>query len=424
MLALTLHAASPHLHSRRTRSDRHSDAALYTLRATRAAGDGSGLKSNANTHLIENVSGESGSTVVITAAELPTLPVLHIKGCSGVRFEVAADVSMLVKVLVEGCENVAIALACGVKTETLELWKCARTRVLASGEARLKTVQLDLSRDVGLEFECADMCGSIVQAGVRGLCVTFADKPGVRMTDSYEQLVERFPGANDTTDQFVSRLVAECEGEPSVCTERLLRLANDFPTTESEQAAAVADKQRARDVAAAALRAAEESGSELTDEQRAELRATAAAAAASGGESMGVGPSARAEHRKALGNEAFKAKEFTQAAVLYTEAIELDGSLHVVYANRAACFLQMREFRKALADCKTCQGMAPDYVKAHFREGMALMELAKEDGSLYADAARAFSKTLDLDPKNVAARSSLPIATAKAQRYAMEQARA
>ena len=139
---------------------------------------------------------------------------------------------------------------------------------------------------------------------------------------------------------------------------------------------------------------------------------------------MGVGPTARAEHRKALGNEAFKAKEFTQAAVLYTEAIELDGSLHVVYANRAACFLQMREFRKALADCKTCQGMAPDYVKAHFREGMALMELAKEDGSLYADAARAFSKTLDLDPKNAAARSSLPIATAKAQRYAMDQARA
>ena len=45
------------------------------------------------------------------------------------------------------------------------------------------------------------------------------------------------------------------------------------------------------------------------------------------------------------------------------------------------------------------------------------------DGA-YADAARAFSKTLDLDPKNAAARSSLPIATAKAQRYAMEQARA
>lgn len=125
-----------------------------------------------------------------------------------------------------------------------------------------------------------------------------------------------------------------------------------------------------------------------------------------------------------LRSASLQAKEYTQAAVLYTEAIELDGSLHVVYANRAACFLQMREFRKALGDCKKCQGMAPDYVKAHFREGMALMELAKEDGSLYADAARAFSKTLDIDPKNAAAKSSLPIASAKAQRYAMEQARA
>ena len=252
----------------------------------------------------------------------------------------------------------------------------------------------------------------------RALSVSFGDLPGVQMTEGYDELKQRFPDANDRTDQFVSRLE-----DGRVVTERLLRLANDFPTTEREQVAAAADKQRAREAAAAALARAEADGS-LSEKEREALRAQARLAEAGAeADTMGVGPEARAEHRKGLGNEAFKAKEYTQAAVLYTEAIELDGSLHVVYANRAACFLQMREFDKALADCRTCQAMAPDYVKAHFREGMALMELAKVPGAdkgCYAEAARAFSKTLDLDPNNAAAKSSLQIASAMAAKAARE----
>ena len=49
----------------------------------------------------------------------------------------------------------------------------------------------------------------------------------------------------------------------------------------------------------------------------------------------------------AQGNEAFKANEYQQAAVFYTEALTLDGSQHTIYSNRAACFLKLGRSARA-----------------------------------------------------------------------------
>jgi len=47
---------------------------------------------------------------------------------------------------------------------------------------------------------------------------------------------------------------------------------------------------------------------------------------------------------KAEGNNLFGQKKYDQAAVKFTEAIELDRSNAILYANRAACYLALKQF--------------------------------------------------------------------------------
>ncbi|KAL1737664.1 hypothetical protein HDZ31DRAFT_51961 [Schizophyllum fasciatum] len=50
-----------------------------------------------------------------------------------------------------------------------------------------------------------------------------------------------------------------------------------------------------------------------------------------------------AEQLKAEGNALFGQQDFALAALKFTEAIELDEANAVLYSNRAACRLRMRE---------------------------------------------------------------------------------
>jgi len=61
------------------------------------------------------------------------------------------------------------------------------------------------------------------------------------------------------------------------------------------------------------------------------------------------------------------------------------------------------------ADAEACIGLKPDFVKAHFRKGVALMGLDK-----FAEAGEALSKTLQLDPKNEEAKASMQMLQMKA----------
>ncbi len=47
---------------------------------------------------------------------------------------------------------------------------------------------------------------------------------------------------------------------------------------------------------------------------------------------------------KAKGNELFRQKKYDQAAINFTKAIELDRSNAVLYGNRAACHLALKQF--------------------------------------------------------------------------------
>jgi len=109
---------------------------------------------------------------------------------------------------------------------------------------------------------------------------------------------------------------------------------------------------------------------------------------------------AEAAARKAEGNRLFGAGKFRDAVRLYSEAIELDGSDHTFYGNRAACLLHLDEFAHALKDAVTAKKLKPDWVKAHYRVGQAYMGLRH-----YENAAQAFWEgvRLDMDNKEVKA---------------------
>mmetsp|Transcript_85072 Transcript_85072/g.214429 ORF Transcript_85072/g.214429 Transcript_85072/m.214429 type:complete len:451 (+) Transcript_85072:81-1433(+) len=105
-----------------------------------------------------------------------------------------------------------------------------------------------------------------------------------------------------------------------------------------------------------------------------------------------------AKHR---GTDLFKQKDFAGAEAEYTRAIRAAGRddevLPILYSNRSAARLELMggDMQAALADARQCIALAPQWSKAHFREGCCLRQL----GYLY-DASRAFRAGRALDPKS------------------------
>ena len=91
---------------------------------------------------------------------------------------------------------------------------------------------------------------------------------------------------------------------------------------------------------------------------------------------------ADAEREKLAGNQAFQKREYGQAAVHYTVALERPAFASgrpraVVLANRSACFLKLGDHGRALEDAAAAAGFDDTYAKAHFRRGLALHALGR-----------------------------------------------
>ena len=72
----------------------------------------------------------------------------------------------------------------------------------------------------------------------------------------------------------------------------------------------------------------------------------------------------KAEELKAKGNDAFKEKRYDEAVECYTKAISAGGLLnHVLFSNRCACFVALKEYGSALADADKCVRLKPDWGK-------------------------------------------------------------
>jgi small glutamine-rich tetratricopeptide repeat-containing protein alpha len=116
----------------------------------------------------------------------------------------------------------------------------------------------------------------------------------------------------------------------------------------------------------------------------------------------------KAEELKKDGNKLLGAKDFEGAVQKYTEAIELDDTNAVYFANRAAAYSQLGDHNLAAADAKQALLVNPDYSKAFSRLGHAEFCLGN-----YKEAVDAYRKGVEKEPQNANLKQSLAAAEAK-----------
>ncbi|KAL7269998.1 Hsp90 cochaperone [Rhizina undulata] len=132
-----------------------------------------------------------------------------------------------------------------------------------------------------------------------------------------------------------------------------------------------------------------------------------------------------AEQLKAEGNKAFASKDFEKAISLFTQAIEVDPSNHVLYSNRSACYASLKDFGNALKDAEKCIGtnikiskdlsnqmltlnvslrteIKSDWAKGYTRKAAALHGQGDLIGALDA-----YEAALKIEPNNAQAKSGL-----------------
>eukprot|EP00960_Hanusia_phi_P001145 31087-Hanusia_phi.AAC.1 len=260
-------------------------------------------------------------------------------------------------VLIEGCRSCKFDLGtCIITTATLEVWRCESCEI--SSKCHLGTIQTDLCEGLKIEVERSEDFGSLVQAGMNNLQVVFKDErfpplqtgfpqchtklclPSVlTCTPGLEQLRRQFPDddINSTTDQYITRIV-----DGKLLTERIVRLLNDYPTTEREKASFEAEAAKTSEAMEKLANDLLSNG--LSDDQKKnleDLQKKADASRVADGQTEDLTPQARARFKKEKGNEFFRVGDFHQAAVFYTEAAEFDDKDHTIFANRSACFLKI-----------------------------------------------------------------------------------
>ncbi|XP_047420477.1 E3 ubiquitin-protein ligase TTC3 isoform X3 [Sciurus carolinensis] len=91
------------------------------------------------------------------------------------------------------------------------------------------------------------------------------------------------------------------------------------------------------------------------------------------------------ELMKMKGNEEFSKERFDIAIIYYTRAIEYRPENHLLYGNRALCFLRTGQFRNALGDGKRAIILKSTWPKGHYRYCAALSMLGEYDWALQAN---------------------------------------
>ncbi|KAF9589769.1 hypothetical protein IFM89_028678, partial [Coptis chinensis] len=104
---------------------------------------------------------------------------------------------------------------------------------------------------------------------------------------------------------------------------------------------------------------------------------------------------ARAEERKVLANDAFKARKYSQAIDLYSEAIGLNSENAVYWANRAFAHTKLEEYGSAIQDATRAIEVDPKYSKGYYRRGAAYLAMGK-----FKDALKDFQQVKRICPND------------------------
>ncbi|XP_074389991.1 E3 ubiquitin-protein ligase TTC3 isoform X2 [Zonotrichia albicollis] len=94
----------------------------------------------------------------------------------------------------------------------------------------------------------------------------------------------------------------------------------------------------------------------------------------------------KSEAMKQRGNAEFAQGALGSAIVSYTKAIEFCPTNHLLYGNRALCFILTRQYGRAVLDGKRAIVLKPDWPKGHHHYCKALALLGKAELALAANA--------------------------------------
>ena len=102
------------------------------------------------------------------------------------------------------------------------------------------------------------------------------------------------------------------------------------------------------------------------------------------------------------GNDLFRRGDYGAAAARYAEALKVKADDAMTLANRAECYLRVRQFHLALVDADAALAADPSHHKALYKRAMALNGLGR-----YPDAIKALKRLLDKEPEDPAALNAL-----------------
>lgn len=95
---------------------------------------------------------------------------------------------------------------------------------------------------------------------------------------------------------------------------------------------------------------------------------------------------------KQQGNKAFAEKQWDTAIDLFTQAIALDPTNHVLYSNRSGAYAAKKDWDNALVDADKCISISPNWSKGYARKGAAL-----HGGHKYDEAIAAYEEGLKIE---------------------------
>ena len=84
---------------------------------------------------------------------------------------------------------------------------------------------------------------------------------------------------------------------------------------------------------------------------------------------------------KALGNQAYKEKDYSTAIEQYTKAIEQEQQ-SIYYGNRAASYFQLKQYELTLQDCDEALELNPLYTKGRYRRALCLYKLQRVEEAI------------------------------------------
>jgi len=85
---------------------------------------------------------------------------------------------------------------------------------------------------------------------------------------------------------------------------------------------------------------------------------------------------------KKIGNDQYLKGQYKEAIESYTKAIEINDTETVFFSNRARCYKQLKEFKKAYDDAKSAIELDDTNIKAHLICGQMLAELGKSEAGV------------------------------------------